>query len=138
MALVVTAMTSAMLGSFCRTGRKEESGDSREGACGGGVSRGTNQTGRVGCWRCHPCVTVPHAKGTTPSLHLQATNDEAGSCETLIYLISVTCSKDSSHRGDCFIIDLFVGTAQPQLPVSAGFLWTYWWYHPSFMSVLDS
>lgn len=52
---------------------------------------------------------VPDARGTTPSLHLQATQDGAGSCETLTCLISATCSKDSSHRGDCSIILFFVG-----------------------------
>lgn len=70
---------------------------------------GTNQSGGVGCWRYHPCVTVRDARGTTPSLHLQATKDGAGSCETLTCLISATCSKDSSHRGDCSIILFFVG-----------------------------
>lgn len=48
-------------------------------------------------------LEVPHP------VTLQATKDGADSCETLTCLISATCSKDSSHRGDCFIILLFVG-----------------------------
>lgn len=67
MALVVTAMTSASLGSFCGTGRKEGLEDSKEGAWGGGVSRGTegstDQDDGVEHWRHHPCVMVLDARG---------------------------------------------------------------------------